>query len=275
MSDVTFEPGSGNLTPAPSYVTSDGGSAVGHGTAQSPLVVVGARSPKSGPGTLTAGTNLPAGAALRAAAGGLAELAIADGTANGNVIGVSGTTTIASELSEWAIGLVVLIASAWDAVTGGSGGLTPGTTYYLSQATPGHLTTVKPGSGQVVVIGTALSPTAMQVVPQQASVAASAAVAFPVQTFVHSFNVVLDKTNVLTTPDDLPIATLPSAAAAGNGGIAIVKLLGTPSVTITPGAGDTIDNLATLVLSHDLDFAWLVSDGVHNWIVAAAGQVLT
>lgn len=57
----------------------------------------------------------------------------------------------------------------WDAVTGGSGGLTFNTYYYLDPATAGKLTTTAPTSvGQLVVqIGQALSTTDMKINIQQ------------------------------------------------------------------------------------------------------------
>jgi hypothetical protein len=48
-------------------------------------------------------------------------------------------------------GIVTATTGQWDAVTGGSGGLTPGTYYYVSAATAGQLTSTAPATvGQVV-----------------------------------------------------------------------------------------------------------------------------
>lgn len=61
----------------------------------------------------------------------------------------------------------VLVASTgdWDAVTGGSGGLTAGSPYYLSAATAGFLTATAPSTtGQFVVrVGLALSTTELDI----------------------------------------------------------------------------------------------------------------
>lgn len=59
-------------------------------------------------------------------------------------------------------GLVTLPAAIWDSVTGGSGGLTPGATYYLSNIV-GQLTTTAPtSSGSFVVqVGDALDATTL------------------------------------------------------------------------------------------------------------------
>lgn len=57
-------------------------------------------------------------------------------------------------------GILEATTGQWDAVTGQSGGLTTGSTYYLSMTTPGALTTTAPtSSGLVVQIGKALSTT--------------------------------------------------------------------------------------------------------------------
>jgi hypothetical protein len=60
-------------------------------------------------------------------------------------------------------GLVTATTGQWDAVTGQTGGLTVGATYYLDPSTAGMLTTTAPSTvGQTVVnIGFALSTTEM------------------------------------------------------------------------------------------------------------------
>lgn len=61
-------------------------------------------------------------------------------------------------------GVLSATTGAWDVVTGGTGGLTAGTLYYLS-ATAGQLTTTAPsGSGQYVMkVGMALSTTELEI----------------------------------------------------------------------------------------------------------------
>ena len=49
----------------------------------------------------------------------------------------------------------------WDGVTGQTGGLTPGATYFLDEANPGKLRVTAPTSGSLVVIGDALSDVAL------------------------------------------------------------------------------------------------------------------
>jgi len=58
-------------------------------------------------------------------------------------------------------GIVTATTTQWDAVTGQSGGLTPGSDYFLSAATEGQMTTTPPSTvGQYVVkLGKALSST--------------------------------------------------------------------------------------------------------------------
>ena len=54
-------------------------------------------------------------------------------------------------------GALVLTTGEWDAVTGGSGGLTPGVTYYTDAATVGHLSAVPYGAQ----VGIAIDATTM------------------------------------------------------------------------------------------------------------------
>jgi hypothetical protein len=60
-------------------------------------------------------------------------------------------------------GVVTATTTEWNAVTGESGGLTPGARYFLDAAAPGKLTTAAPdGAGEYIhLIGLALSTTDM------------------------------------------------------------------------------------------------------------------
>lgn len=60
-------------------------------------------------------------------------------------------------------GVVSLTTGEWDAVTGQSGGLTPGANYFLSEATAGNLTPTPPTTGFVVRVGHALSNTEFEI----------------------------------------------------------------------------------------------------------------
>lgn len=62
-------------------------------------------------------------------------------------------------------GKMTLTTGQWDAVAGTTGGLTAGTTYYLSPTTAGRLTATCPTTvGQyVVIVGKAISATELQI----------------------------------------------------------------------------------------------------------------
>jgi len=62
-------------------------------------------------------------------------------------------------------GILVATTVQWDAVAGTTGGLSPGTVYYLDAATPGQLTATPPSSaGQYLVrIGLAVSATELDI----------------------------------------------------------------------------------------------------------------
>jgi len=62
-------------------------------------------------------------------------------------------------------GLLIATTGEWDAVTGQTGGLTEGTTYYLSEATAGQMTVNAPTvDGDIVVpLGQALSSTEFEI----------------------------------------------------------------------------------------------------------------
>lgn len=90
------------------------------------------------------------------------DLAKADsgGTAQGFGLAQASILTTASGVIQYR-GNLVLTTSQWDTVAGTSGGLTPGTLYYLSDATAGKITSTAPStSGHIdQLIGEALSAT--------------------------------------------------------------------------------------------------------------------
>lgn len=69
--------------------------------------------------------------------------------------GTAGTVTNGGE--------VTLTTAQWDTVTGQTGGLTSGVTYFLDNATAGHITSTAPASGYVVPVGQAESTTKLVV----------------------------------------------------------------------------------------------------------------
>lgn len=111
-----------------------------------------------------AGT-MPPGTPVYCSASGAMNLAKAAAAATAECIGLVPAAVLAA-----AIGLaqevdsVTLTTAQWDAVAGTTGGLTPGTRYFLSAATAGLLTATAPSTaGQFVVsIGTALTSTIMR-----------------------------------------------------------------------------------------------------------------
>lgn len=113
-----------------------------------------------------AGTMLP-GSPVYSSATGAMNLAKADNATTAECIGLvpAAVLTAAQGLAQ-EIDSITLTTAQWDAITGGSGGLTPGTRYVLSAATAGRLVALAsaPSSaGQFVVsIGTALTATTMR-----------------------------------------------------------------------------------------------------------------
>lgn len=65
---------------------------------------------------------------------------------------------------QWA-GPLSLSTAQWDRVTGGSGGLQTGASYYVSQAAGGLLTTDPSGTTFTAYVGRALSPTTLLIMP--------------------------------------------------------------------------------------------------------------
>jgi hypothetical protein len=95
------------------------------------------------------------------------DKAKADAAGTSKVAGIITTTSIASSSTgQLAVsGLVTATTGQWDIVTGGSGGLTANTDYYLDPTTAGKLTTTAPSTvGQYVVfVGRGVSTTVMDV----------------------------------------------------------------------------------------------------------------
>lgn len=93
------------------------------------------------------------------------DLARANASGTKNVLGLVADASIAADASGniQTDGVLTATTAEWDAVTGGTGGLTPGSEYWLSSSTAGGLTATVPGSGAYLVrVGTALSATVME-----------------------------------------------------------------------------------------------------------------
>lgn len=109
-----------------------------------------------------------AGQAVFASGAGTVNLARADAQSTIRVAGLAaedvGTGNTGNLLAD---GVLTLNTAQWDAVTGQTGGLTPGGNYFLSEATAGALTVNAPSTGFVVRVGHALSDTELEIEVQQ------------------------------------------------------------------------------------------------------------
>ena len=113
---------------------------------------------------------LPAGTPVILNGSGQAAAAQANTQAGATSIGVLRSASQAGSPADvqWGSSLT-LDDSQWASVVAGapSGGLTPGATYYVSEATPGVLTSTKPGVGDqwVKVVGVAESANSLFLIP--------------------------------------------------------------------------------------------------------------
>lgn len=95
-----------------------------------------------------------------------AELAQANAQSTVRVAGLAEATTVNGDpLEVVADGVFTATTGQWDAVTGETGGLTPGADYFLTATAAGELTQTAPdASGEFVVrVGHALSETEMEI----------------------------------------------------------------------------------------------------------------
>jgi hypothetical protein len=105
------------------------------------------------------------GRAMYISAAGYMRLAIGNSLATAQVVCLVGATSILSAASGAVIfdGILTAATAQWDAVTGQSGGLTFGATYFVSNTTAGAITSTAPTSGFVVPVGRALDTQRMNV----------------------------------------------------------------------------------------------------------------
>lgn len=110
-------------------------------------------------------SSIAIGRAVYCSAAGSVKLANANAAGTTIVVGLVAASSIASAASGSIAnsGFLTATTGEWDAVTGQSGGLTFGSTYYLSNSTAGALTTTAPASGYVVAVGVAMSTTKMAI----------------------------------------------------------------------------------------------------------------
>ncbi len=97
------------------------------------------------------------------------ELAQADATPQTVLVGLSTGTTLAGFAGTVRTqGILTLLASEWDVVTGDVFGLTPGEEYYLDPSTAGKITKTAPATpGQYLVyVGRAVNQTQLDIDPR-------------------------------------------------------------------------------------------------------------
>lgn len=82
--------------------------------------------------------------------------------------GIVSAVADTSNFTVTTLGLVTLTTGQWDVITGGSGGLTADTAYFVSSATAGGLTAVEPAISNPM--GVAISTTSLRVFPWRPSV---------------------------------------------------------------------------------------------------------
>lgn len=104
------------------------------------------------------------GRAVYVSAANQIKLANANSASTTNVVALVASTSINSSASGSiaVAGMLEATTTQWDAVTGQSGGLTFGATYFLSNTTAGALTTTAPASGHIVPVGVALGTTKLR-----------------------------------------------------------------------------------------------------------------
>ncbi len=105
-----------------------------------------------------------AGSPVYISGSGTYNLAKADTYSTAGVIGLVTISTASTASGPVTLsGIITLTTSRWDIIAGTSGGLTPGSIYFLDPSTVGKLTSVVPTTaGQLITyVGRAVSPTVM------------------------------------------------------------------------------------------------------------------
>src|SRR5512143_975350 len=147
----------------PTFVNVDPETLEGDGSAAKPLRVIGVKGPTIGPAAITAGPGLAPGMPFYIDDDGIGQPAQSDTLQHATAIGVVIDTIPqpVDDIVEYALlAALIALATIWDARTGGSGGLTPGQTYYVG-TTPGSLTTTQPSVGFATKVGVAKTPTTL------------------------------------------------------------------------------------------------------------------
>lgn len=127
--------------------------------ASSEVDVIGLNNGGAGSGNI--------GAPVYISSGGTFQLARANAAATEGAIGLirDSSIAVAANGTIQTDGVLTASTSEWDAITGQTGGLTPGSIYFLSAATAGQLTTTAPtATGHYVrAIGRAISTTSLEI----------------------------------------------------------------------------------------------------------------
>lgn len=112
------------------------------------------------------GSTINIGQAVYANGSGTVKLAQANAAATRLCIGLVMDTSIANSANGniQTSGIVTATTTQWNAVTGGGSGLTTGSKYYLSGSTAGGLTSTLPTTNYLVLVGTAISTTQLELI---------------------------------------------------------------------------------------------------------------
>lgn len=117
--------------------------------------------------TNAGGSAAPIGSPVYVSAANSFQLARANAAATVGAIGLVRDASVAAGASGivQTDGILTATTAQWDVVTAQTGGLTPGSAYFLSAATAGRLTTIAPtNTGEYVQrIGRAISTTALEI----------------------------------------------------------------------------------------------------------------
>ena len=108
------------------------------------------------------------GTPVYVSAAGAVDKSRANAIGTSRCIGLVADTSVANGASAniQANGALVATTGEWDSVTGGSGGLTAGSLYFVSEATAGLLRTTAPATGFSTKVGYALSTTTLIIDPE-------------------------------------------------------------------------------------------------------------
>ena len=108
---------------------------------------------------------IPIGTPVYVSAANACQPSRANATGTAKVVGLVSATTIAAAATGTIRkdGTLTATTAQWDVITGQTGGLTAGGSYFLSEATAGRLTTTAPVVGWVLPVGVALSTTDFEI----------------------------------------------------------------------------------------------------------------